>query len=316
MSIRVLTNSEAKAHRRCSREHHNAYELGFRSAGEDAAALRFGTLIHRALEAWWRAPRGLGIAGTLRLSHALATLPPDTDAFDRARAVEMLRGYDLRWCDEPLETIGVELEFRAPLINPATGHESRTFVLGGKIDALALHRYENRIYIVEHKTSSDDLSPGSDYWQVLQVDTQVSTYYAGARALGFEPAGVIYDVLGKPKQRPLQANKSRDQPESAADYQARIREAIASNPDRYYVRGTVVRLESEELDAQWDTWQVARLIRESELAKRWPRNPESCRRFGRMCSYFPVCSGTASLEDPARYRRALNVHEELTPGWP
>ena len=60
---RVLTTSRLKCYRRCPREHHFAYELGFRALVE-ADAVRFGTLIHRALEAWWRAGDDrLGAAG-------------------------------------------------------------------------------------------------------------------------------------------------------------------------------------------------------------------------------------------------------------
>jgi hypothetical protein len=164
---------------------------------------------------------------------------------------------------------------------------------------------------------------------MLQLDTQISTYYAGLRSLGYEPAGVIYDVLGKPKLRPLQATPidqrkyrkkdgqlyadQRAEDETPDEYQLRIRDAIAEDPDRYFVRGTVVRFEQEERDAQWDAWQEARLIREAELAQRWPRNPDSCRRYGRVCTYFGVCTGTARLDDTSLFRRVENVHEELTP---
>lgn len=297
------------------------YLRGFRSVVE-AEALRFGTLIHTALEAWWLAPAGQ------KLAAALATLPLDGDPFELIRAAEMLRGYDIRWADEPLEALAVESEFRAPLINPATGAASRTFELGGKIDVIVLNHADDRVYFVEHKTSSDDLTLGSQYWQLLRLDTQVSTYYAGLRALGHKPAGVIYDVLGKPKLRPLAATPVEDrkyvqktgalyanqraEDETPAEYNVRIVEAIAEAPDRYFVRGDVVRLEDEEREAQWDAWNQTRMIRENELAKRFPRNPDSCRRFGRMCSFFDVCTGAASLDDERQFRRVENVHEELT----
>lgn len=319
-ALRLLTNSEQKTHRRCSREHHISYELGIRSAQHDAPALRFGTVIHKALEQWWRA------APELRLTYALASLPLELEPYELARATEMLRGYDIRWRGEPLEPIAIEAEFRCALVNPATGAASRTFELAGKLDALVLNLADGKVYIVEHKTSSDNLTPGSDYWAALRLDTQVSTYYAGARALGYEPSGVIYDVLGKCKLRPLAATpldkrrytkdgrpyaQQRETDESPDEYGLRVRDAIADAPDRYFVRGTVVRLEQEEKDAAWDTWQTARNIRDDEVTKRWPRNPDACRRFGRLCSYFEHCTGTASLDDPHLFRRVERVHEEL-----
>jgi hypothetical protein len=74
-----------------------------------------------------------------------------------------------------------------------------------------------------------------------------------------------------------------------------------------------VRLEDEERDAAFDTWQTARLIREAQLANRHPRNPDACPRYGRYCEYFGVCTGTESLEDTTRFRHVENVHEELSP---
>jgi hypothetical protein len=321
--LRLITNSELKAQRRCAAEHHMAYELGIRPI-EDPEALRVGKLIHAGLEAWWREPNP-----RLRLAAALATLPPDANPFELARLVEMLHGYHFRWQAEPLVAVHVEVLFRAPLVNPTTGHESRTFEQGGKLDVIVLNQDDGRHYFVEHKTTSDDITIGSVYWRLLRLDTQVSTYYAGMRTLGYEPAGVIYDVLVKPKQRPLLATppeqrqytkrdgklyaNQRELDETPDEYQARVREAIAEAPDKFYARGTVVRLDGEERDAQWDTWLQAQLIRDNEHAQRWPRNPDSCRRYGRLCGYFDVCTNVVSLDDLTRFVRVDDVHPELAP---
>jgi hypothetical protein len=40
------------------------------------------------------------------------------------------------------------------------------------------------VLVVEHKTSSEDVTPGSFYWSRLRMDGQVSVYFDGARALG------------------------------------------------------------------------------------------------------------------------------------
>jgi hypothetical protein len=345
--LRVLTNSELKTHRRCSLEHHIAYGLGYRPVAENAEALRFGTAIHAALEAWWSWPWPSD--NSLAMALARVRVELFEDPYELARAEAMLEGYHLRWQHEPYQAVMspgqkpaptdpyqitinpyplVEAEFRAPLINPATGKPSRTFQLGGKLDGLVKHTETGQVYILEHKTSGEDISPGSLYWQLLQLDTQVSTYYAGARALGFEPAGVIYDVLGKSKLRPHQATPAdkkkytatgklyanlRAEDETPQEYGQRVRDAMALSPDKYFVRGTVVRLEQEELDAQWDAWQQARLIREADLYERWPRNPDSCKRWGRTCSYFPVCTKVTSLQDLTKFQRVTHVHSELTP---
>jgi hypothetical protein len=317
----VITSSEQRTFRRCAREHYHTYVLGYRTLHK-AEALRFGTLMHAGLEAWWRAPSN-------RLSAALdAMTPVAEDEFDLVRAGVLLQGYDARWHAEDLEVLGVELEFRAPLLNPKTGAASRTYEIAGKLDALVRKLDDGLVYIVEHKTTSEDIGAGSQYWRRLTLDPQISQYYAGAKALGHDVAGCLYDVLGKPAIRPQRATpeecrrytkagllyaNQREQDETADEYRARLVELIAEQPDRFYQRGTVVRLEDEERDAAFDTWQTARLIREAELAKRHPRNPDACSRYGRTCEFFGVCTGTESLTDTTRFRHVEDVHEELSP---
>lgn len=340
MKLPVLTNSQMRTFRRCPREHQFAYTLGYRQAAEPEA-LRFGSLVHHGLEAWFRAEdRATAIDAAMS-----AIAEHSADPFDTVKAGVMLHGYDVRWRNESMRVIAVEAEFRAPLVNPETGKPSRTFDLGGKLDAVVEH--EGQIKLVEHKTTSEDIGPGSAYWKRLSIDPQVSTYFAGGKAIGHEITECIYDVLGKPGIRPkdvpltddagtkivLDANGTRvrtkagkwretadtakgyvlqTRPESLDEFGQRLAEHIAANPDRYYQRGTVVRLEQEEADAAHDAWATARLIREAEIANRWPRNPDACVRYGRECGFFGVCTGTASLDDPSLYRRTDNVHEELT----
>lgn len=339
--LRVLTNSEQRTFRRCAREHHLAYGMGYRSVSKPEA-LRFGDLVHVGLEAWWLAD------DHARLDAAIEAMGPRAfDEFELVRAGVLMQGYDARWHDEPLAMIAVEREFRAPLLNPETGAASRTYELAGKLDVIVRDLRDGLVKIVEHKTTSEDIGAGSQYWQKLQLDPQISTYYAGAKSLGYDVGGCLYDVLYKPGLRPgqvpvtdelgakivldAQGNRVRTKkgswrqtastedgyvlqtrPETPDEFRQRLLDAIASDPDRYYQRGTVVRLAAEERDAAFDTWQTARLIHEAKLAKRWPRNPDACQRFGRLCSYFGVCTGTESLNDTTLFTRVTNVHQELS----
>jgi PD-(D/E)XK nuclease superfamily len=325
----LLTTSEMKTFRRCVREHHIAYELGMRGLG-DVESLRFGTLFHLGLEAWWRAlwAQQEGRETIAPLTAAVDAMAPEAvDEFDLVRAGVLLQGYDARWVGEDLDVLAVEQEFRTPLVNPETGKESRTFELAGKIDAIVRRRRDGLVFIVEHKSSSEDLGPESKYWRRLTLDTQVSVYYAGARSLGYDVAGCIYDVAGKPRHAPLKATpeesrkytkdgrlyaNQRAEDETPEEYRQRLTAAIGENPDKYYQRGEVVRLEAEEHDAGYDNWQTARALRDAQLMSRWPRNPDGCERYGRICAYFDVCTGIASLEDPTRFERVQNVHQELS----
>jgi hypothetical protein len=204
-----------------------------------------------------------------------------------------------------------------------------------------------RTFIVEHKTTSEDIGSESDYWKRLRLDPQVSTYMVGARALGIEPDECLYDVARKPMLRPSavpvtdadgvkvvrdaagQRVRTKDgkkwretsdsaqgyvletRPETPEEFRIRLRESIAEAPDKYYGRGHIVRLEEDERDAAHDTWQTALAIRNAETTKRWPRNPDACVRYGRTCEFFPVCTRETIATDPTRYVRKPAQHSEL-----
>jgi hypothetical protein len=342
----LLTSTRLKTARKCKREHRIKYELGYRPL-HDSEELFFGILIHLCLEAWWLAVQRGQLA--IALDFALGALAKaKADQWDKARAEAMVRGYDARWSDEAqsYEVISVEQRFETDVINPATGAKSQTWRLGGKLDVLLRDKRDGRARFMEHKTSSEDLSPGGGYWQRLRMDGQVSIYFDGAKALGHDVSACIYDVLGKPQQRPLQvpvldehgnkivlnekgervrtgqgkwrqtADKEQGfalqtREETPAEYLLRIVEAIAANPDKYFGRTEVVRLEAELDEARTDIWAIAKSLREDELSARAPRNPDACERFGRMCPFFDVCTGAASLDDARLFRRSSTVHPEL-----
>ena len=128
----LLTTSSAKTFRLCQRKYFYAYVLRRRSTFE-SKALRFGSLFHVGLETWWT---------TGDLSSAIVAMREkytqfEIDWIDAVKAEELMLGYHTRWIDEPLRVVGVEKEFRVPIVNPATGAASKTWELGGKIDALA-----------------------------------------------------------------------------------------------------------------------------------------------------------------------------------
>jgi hypothetical protein len=195
MTLPILTNSRLKTFRSCPQEDAYKYVQGYRLAVEPDA-LRFGTLFHNGLEAWWRSTGD-------RYADAMAALQGEADAYDRAKAEAMLVAYHERWAQEPLEVLGVEAEFNTELRGPGD-QVARAWRLGGKIDAI-VRDAEGRVLIVEHKTSSEDLSPGSDYWQRLVLDSQVSIYFDGAASLGHHVDGCLYDVIGKPALKPYKA---------------------------------------------------------------------------------------------------------------
>jgi PD-(D/E)XK nuclease superfamily len=194
--MNLYTSSRLRVLRQCLRLHYYRYTLGITQPSGDAA--RFGTVGHAALEAWLRAWQ----AGNLdeRLPAAFAAISAsDLSPYDKARLSALITAYHIRWKDEPWEILAVEVEFR---------YELGDYTIGGKLDALI--RKDGRVYVLEHKTTGQDASPGSAYWDRLSIDTQVSIYVDGATMLGHEIAGCIYDVLQRPRHEPKLATPEHE----------------------------------------------------------------------------------------------------------
>lgn len=325
---KLLSNSRLETARRCPREELFTYQLGYRAV-EDGEGQAFGSFVHKGLEAWWLAVKeGAPVEQWLERAWSALRAEADVDPFDLVKAEVMVAGYHFRWSADAAhyEVLGVEVTFEAPIINPESGAESRTWRLAGKLDVLVRDRRDGDVRFIEHKTSSEDVSLGSNYWKRQRIDSQVSTYFSGAEALGHSAVGCIYDVLGKPSQKPLKATpeasrkytakgalyaNQRDRDETPDEYRARLVEAITLEPERYFVRGEVVRLEQELTDARADIWATAKTLRENQLAGRAPRNAKACQRYGGWCPFFGVCTGEASLDDTRLFRRISDVHPEL-----
>lgn len=325
----LITTSEARTFRRCETEHFFSYVLRRREIGK-ATPLVFGIAMHLALETWWTT---LGDLEAALASIDVSDSEEDSlDEYDRAKLRAMIKAYHVRWIDEPLGVLFVEREFRAPLINPDTGAQSRTYDVGGKLDAGA-RKADGSFWIVEHKSTSEEIGLETPYWKRLRIDPQISTYHVGSRTFEYgQPAGVIYDVLRKPLLRPQKATpvelrkytqptkkepvprlyaNQRETDETPEEFENRCIEAIASEPDKYLMRGDVIRLASEERAAAYDLWNQARRMRETALSGRHIRNPDACIRYGRTCPYFDVCTGGADINDPLRFRTSERAHEEL-----
>jgi hypothetical protein len=184
----LYTSSRLKVFRECPRKHRLRYVLGLLI--DPSPAMRFGTLVHAALEAWYRYWQANG-SPVLDVASDVIDGYADIDEIDRIRARVIVTAYHARWCNEPWEILAVEVEFRYFLGDAE---------IGGKIDALIRDTRDGRVFVVEHKTSTADTKPGALYWDRLSVDTQVSVYIDGAAAgLDYDIAGCIYDVLQRPQ---------------------------------------------------------------------------------------------------------------------
>jgi len=318
----LLSNSSLNTFRRCPREYYFRYVL-LRKTRSKASALRFGTLFHLALNAWWRC-NGYAFAKLSEAFTAIEAQTEETDPFQIVKAKCLIAGYTARWGEDGYESIAVELQFRIPI--EGTGYD-----LGGAIDAIVRRRGRTRN--VEHKTTSSDISVGSDYWRhIVSLDPQVSTYMNAARTLGLAPVDTLYDVIRKPAMAPLLATpeesrkytrptkaepiprlyaNQRETDETPEEYEARLTADIAERPGWYFARAPIVRLEGDDAAHAEDLLGTAETITFASTRNQWPRSPNACERFGRLCEFHDVCAGVTTIDDDTRFATKTRQHEEL-----
>lgn len=208
----LATISRLRAFRACARYHHLNYNERIDAIDDENATAAYGTGGHRVLETWW-GMLGAGESPEATLAACMARIEADDEiratltVYQRASLSVVITGYHLRWwtASQTFEVLHVEAMFRAPLRNPDTGHPMRGWEQGGKMDVIVRDRADGRVYVIEHKFSGEDVSPGSLYWRRLRVDGQISIYLDGARTLGYDVAGCIYDVIARPAQKPKKA---------------------------------------------------------------------------------------------------------------
>ena len=154
------------------------------------------------------------------LNRAYAIVPEnktrDEWEVERIKLLYNISGYywHYGWEDE-FETIGVEVWFDLPIIDPDTGKALSKAHMVGKVDRLARHKSSGLVYMFERKSTSKNLTD-SIYWDRLATDDQITTYLYHLRIMqqqgklkqfGILPndpliQGTFYDVWSKPGTNP------------------------------------------------------------------------------------------------------------------
>lgn len=310
----TTTNSEMSTIKRCERLHFYRYVMLRGALGEKPKALTDGNDGHEWLEDWW-----------LEKEDTRQTKDPKIRA--------MCHGYDARYsvtyadgtdAGQPqFEVLGIEQVLSFTI--------SENIRVALKLDGLVRTRADGKLWVLEHKTSGVDTTPGADYWTALRLDSQISTYILACKVNGIDVEGVLYDVLNKPALKPLQATpvelrkytkakkdepsrlyaNQRDADETEEEFYIRCLEAITAEPERYYRREFVRRTDEElnESALEIQQWASRALDNTKGSSLHLPvRNSTGCMRYGRLCEYFGACSGAQQIES---YPLLQLRHQEL-----
>lgn len=302
MNREVLTASMMGTLVFCMRKFFYRYELGLQSAVE-YTALSFGSAWHRAMEARWRY-----LPADTALLAGIGQGESPLDELAVATLSGLLAGYYQYYSSDPIHNLRPEQEFRFPLPG------SRTFDVAGKIDGIGILD-TGRPALLEHKTTSDSVTPDSYYWLRLRCNNQIMQYVHAARTCG-QPVDVIYyDVTRKPSIRPklipildeaglkivLDASGQRvmkkdgkpresagegmtlqSREETAEEFGERLREDSIARPEFYFARREVPILDQDLEEFVTQRLEISRMILSLRRAARSMSKPHQA--WPRNCS--------------------------------
>jgi RecB family exonuclease len=302
----LLTYSALNTFRNCPRKYKNRYLDNLRPR-ERAEALSFGSVIHTAIELWYRSSNTLS-----RLRDVLAYID---DAFENRLvdsnlmvqlhlATAMIRGYAERYGTEEFEVVEVEKEFVGEIRNPDTGRQSQTFRIAGKVDGIV--RCHDGLYLLEHKTAS---TIDASYLDKLWTDTQIALYCYYLRELGYPIVGVIYNVLLKSrlkqgkgetqeeyevrhaelaaKNKSGKSTAKRQMPETDDEFQSRLTEWY-SRPEAFH-REFIYLSEDRLAMLQDEVWEITQQYLDARRRGKWLLNTSNCFSYQRPCEYLAYC---------------------------
>lgn len=302
---KVMTTSRFKAYMACEQRHAYRYTEHWEEVLRGPALL-VGTCLHIGMEAWWGTRDAKeAVLETQRASKEEGLLEEYPYLATQAAALVAL--YCEVWAEDEWETIEVEKEFVAPMPDPAFGGTYKDWMIAGKIDVIVRHKKTGHYYLMDHKTANQDVSDGSVYWQKLLFDPQISMYHIGAKHLGYDIKGFIYDVIRKPTTKPriktpedkIKYKKNGEpyanmylEDETQESYGKRILEAISESIPNYYRRKIFTRSPQELQRFNSEIVTVARRLDIYDKTGLTPlRNAGACSSFGRACPYIEACGG-------------------------
>lgn len=214
-----LRNSERKSYKRCRWRWDLNYNRGIQKK-KHGTPLRFGSMVHDALEVWYKPgiERGTHPTETFKRLYAesLKTNPKSGSWSEEGDWDEigelgeaMLDHYVEYYGTDPLiEVISPEQPFQIDIHDPITGEYVVTAV--GTIDVIIRDLKTGKIGLLEHKTYK---SIKTDF---LAIDEQASTYWAlagpwmvqqGILEEGEHIDFMLYNILRKAKPDPRDKNE-------------------------------------------------------------------------------------------------------------
>ena len=345
-----FTASSISTGAQCPKLYKYKYVQGYRE--EITGPIRIGILFHKGVEEYWL---GNDLATAISSMEAMSKeddwWESDNGKVAYARCCAYVKGYYAKYHgqDTTRDTahnghpttmfIEKEFEFRLNGVN-----------YRGKMDVLILDRKLNEITIIEHKTTSTDISIGGSYLRKLPIDIQLTIYRQAAidllkkRVTWDEQSGgvlirknpndfvmptIVYDVVQTTKASPRQKTKKegghpvkKRKDETQEEVEKRKEENLETLTEFTERIAKEYKEESEkyvrhEVMCTKDEHTI-RLIELEEYVKLLQnkgfleiRNSTACGNYG-GCAFLDVCTRTGRLDDFSKIEKVEDLHQELT----
>lgn len=337
--LEVMTQSSLRTFRACHEKYRITYVEGKRPI-KQAQPLVYGNAWHDVRETLWNGTIGDAYNAADRVAK-------DFDDIDRMKLFAMMYGYEARWRTwlNSVDVIAVEQRFDCII---ETEFSPVVVPMAGKFDAII--KDSEGLWVVEEKTASStgdlywrrlaiDPQCSTYYEAALQMygEYPAGIIYMVNQKTKLSPLTRTENTRFK-KCKVTKECKSRTfddvnqhlngvcpicgsslEPyagtrladETPGEFYERLLVDIADDPEKYYQKRPIARLDSQILRAKEDMKATHEDIVRSSLKGRWGRNPDACIAHYGVCSYFDVCTGSASLDDQTLFRTAKEPHEEL-----
>lgn len=288
--------------------------------------LHFGSLIHECLQTWHQRR---DLAEVLALIDRLwpNRLQDENQRRDWHLAAAMMKAYAAQYVADEFEIVALEKTFEGPIVNPATGAASRSFVLAGKVDGVV--RIGTDYFVLEHKTAAQ---LDSDYLEKLWTDFQITIYsYYVEQTMGIAITGILYNVLVKAK---LQQSKG----ETEAEYQTRRAELLAKSKtgkttakrrmpetdeefqqrlaEKYaepaMLHREMLYLSRDRFDIlRAELWELTQAFLDARRRGVFYQNTAFCFNYQRPCPYFALCRSNGNPNLIENFYQRVAPNEEL-----
>ena len=204
----LIDNSSLEHFTTCPRQAYYSIVRRLRASGE-RTALRFGGIVHKVLEARYRATTALHAQTEQVTQVMLATAerefqnwtPPEDDYRNFSTVVELIRRYEEQYPFESFEVardmggnLLIEMPFAVPL--GELDYEGRVvkLVWTGRIDLVYVSTNGGGLYVMDHKTTS---VMGPSYFSTFTIAHQLYGYaWAVQQLTGSKVQAVVVNAIG------------------------------------------------------------------------------------------------------------------------